>query len=172
MMGGLYGFNAVSGERIWPYGIPTQGAIESVPALSNGRIFFGSGDGRIHALDAETGGEYWHFSTPDAIYATPLVLNEQIIVASSGLVLASLGFSDGSPSWSLSFTHPLTAAPVYFKDRLFVVARGDPHLFSVDSQTGKLEGELDTGDWLAQGALTAGNDLVLIGKDGAVFLYR
>ena len=170
--GRLYGLNAASGERTWPYGIPSQGAIESVPALSNGRIFFGSGDGRIHALDAETGGEYWHFSTPDAVYATPLVLNDQIIVASSGLVLASLGFSDGSPSWSLSFAHPLTAAPVYFKDRLFVVARGDAHLFSVDSQTGKLEGELDTGDWITQGPLTAGSDLVLIGKDGAVFLYR
>jgi outer membrane protein assembly factor BamB len=170
--GRLYGFNVSSGQRIWPYGIPTQGAIESVPSLSNGRIFFGSGDGRIYALDAETGGQYWHFSTPDAVYARPLVLNDQVIVASSGMLLASIGYSDGSPSWSLPFQHPITEAPVFFKDRLYLVTRGDPRLFAVESLTGNLVGEMDTGDWIAQGPLEAGSDLILIGKDGAVFLYR
>jgi len=170
--GRLYGFRASSGERIWPYGIPTQGAIESVPSLANGRIFFGSGDGRIYALDAETGGQYWRFSTPDAVYASPLVLNDQLVVASSGLVLASIGISEGIPNWSLLFDHPITEAPVFFKDRLYLAARGDPRLFAVEARTGKLLGEMDTGDWIAQGPLVAGSDILLVGKDGAVFLYR
>ena len=170
--GRLYAFNVSNGQRIWPYGIPTQGAIESVPSLSNGRIFFGSGDGRIYALDAGTGGQYWHFSTPDAVYARPLILGDQVIVGSSGQVLASIGYSDGNPSWSLAFEHPITEAPVLFKDRLYLVTRGDPHLFAVETQTGKLAGELNTGDWIGQGPLEAGNDLILVGKDGAVFLYR
>jgi outer membrane protein assembly factor BamB len=170
--GRLYGLNASNGERIWPYGIPAQGAVESVPSLANGRVFFGSGDGRIYALDAETGGEYWHFSTPDAVYARPLVLNDQLIVASSGLELASLGISDGTPSWRLLFDHPITEAPVFYQDRLYLGTRGDPRLFAVDPRTGRLLGELNTGDWIAQGPLVAGSDLVLVGKDGAVFLYR
>ena len=170
--GRLYGFSKSTGERIWPYGILTQGAVESVPALANGRIFFGSGDGRIYALDAETGGEYWHFSTPDAIYAHPLVLNDQLIVASTGQVLASIRYSDGVQIWSLSFEDPITEAPVFFKDRLYLVTRGDPRLFAVDYQTGKLLGELNTGDWITSGPHLAGNDLILVGQDGSVFLYR
>jgi outer membrane protein assembly factor BamB len=170
--GRLYGLNASNGERFWPYGIPTQGAIESLPSLADGRIFFGSDDGRVYALDAETGGQYWRFSTPDAVYASPLVLNDQVIAASSGLELASLHYTDGAPSWSLPFDHPITAAPVFFKDRLYLVTVGDPRLFAVDVQTGKLLGELDTGDWTSQGPLLVGNDLILVGKDGAVFLYR
>jgi eukaryotic-like serine/threonine-protein kinase len=170
--GRLYAFNASSGERIWPYGIPTQGTIESLPTLSNGRIFYGSDDGRIYALDAETGGQYWRFSTPDAVYASPLVLTDRVIVASSGQVLASLRFSNGSPEWSLTFEHPIIQAPAFFKDRLYLATSADPRLFAVDVQTGKLLGDLNTGDWVAQGPLVAGSDLVLVGEDGAVFLYR
>ncbi len=170
--GRLYAFNASTGERKWNYGILTQGAVESIPAFADGRVFFGSGDGRIYALDAETGGEYWRFSTPDAIYAQPLILNNQLIVASSGLLLASIGYLDGIPSWSLSFEHPITQAPVFFKDQLYLVARDDPRLFAVDDQTGTLLGELNTGDWIAYGPLMANTDIVLVGKDGAVFLYR
>ncbi len=170
--GRLYALSASTGERIWTYGILTQGAVESVPTFADGRIFFGSGDGRIYALDAGTGGEYWRFSTPDAIYARPLMLNDQLVVASSGQVLASIRYLDGVPSWSLSFEHPITEAPVYFKDRLYLVTRDDPRLFAVDYRTGKNLGELNTGDWVSFGPLIAGTDLILVGKDGAVFLYR
>jgi eukaryotic-like serine/threonine-protein kinase len=170
--GRLYGFNIASGERLWQYGIPTQGALESIPSLAKGRIFFGSGDGRIYALDAETGGEYWRYSTPDAVYASPLVLNDQLIVASSGQELASLGVLDGKPAWSRLFDHPITEAPAFFKDRLYLATRSDPRLFAVDALSGKLLGDLDTGDWIAQGPRVVGSDLVLVGKDGAVLLYR
>jgi len=170
--GRLYGFNASTGKRIWPYGILTQGPVESVPTLANGRVFFGSGDGRIYSLDAETGGEYWHFSTPDAVFAPPLVLNDRLILASSGQVLASVGLMDGIQAWSVNFNHPIPSAPVYFKDRLYLVTSSDPHLFAVEARTGKRLGDLNTGDWITGGPLTAGNDLILIGKDGAVYLYR
>jgi outer membrane protein assembly factor BamB len=99
-------------------------------------------------------------------------LNDQLIVASSGMELASLGISDGVPGWTLLFDHPITQAPAFFKDRLYLFTNGDPHLFAVDFRTGKSLGELNTGDWIAQGPLVAGSDLVLVGKDGAVFLYR
>ena len=170
--GRLYGLQASTGERLWPEGIITQGAVESVPAFSNGRIFVGSGDGRMYALDAQTGHEYWHFSTPDAIYAQPRVLNEQVIVASSGRLLASIRISDGTPSWTLKLEHASTEAPAVFKDRLYLATRGDPRLFAVDPLNGKLLGDLNTGDWIAHGPLVDGTDLVLVGQDGSVFLYR
>jgi outer membrane protein assembly factor BamB len=170
--GGLYKLNPSTGEPIWPHGILTQGAIESVPALADGRIFVGSGDGRLYALDVETGGAYWRYSTGDAIFADPLVLNDQLVVASSGQVLASVRPSDGSPNWSLPFEHPLTETPAFFKDRLYVTTRGDPRVFAVDPKAGQLLGELNSGDWIAQGPLAAANELIIVGKDGAVFLYR
>jgi outer membrane protein assembly factor BamB len=170
--GRLYGFNVSSGERLWLYGIPTQGAVESVPVLSEEKVFFGSGDGRVYALDAETGGEYWRFSTPDSVFASPLVLGDNLLIASSGQVLASVRLLDGTTNWKTRFNHSLTESPVFFKDRLYLAARGDPRLFVMDPRDGKILEELNTGDWIAQGPLMAGNELVMIGKDGAVILYR
>lgn len=170
--GRVYGFDALSGERIWAYGIMTQGAVESIPALADGRVLVGSGDSRLYALDAETGGEYWRFSTPDAVFARPLVLGEQVILASSGHVLACLQVSDGAPQWSLTFDGPITEPPAFFKERLFLATRSDPRLFAVHPEDGRLLGELNTGDWIAHGPLVSGADLILVGKDGAVFLYR
>ncbi len=170
--GRLYAFHASNGERLWRGSFLTQGAVESLPALDRGRIYFGSGDGRLYALDAANGAEAWRFSTPDAIYASPLVLGDQVIVASSGQLLASVGAADGKPAWSLTFDHALAQPPALFKGRLYVATRGDPRLFSVDLQTGKLLGELDTGDWIAFGPISSGSDLLLVGQDGSVFLYR
>jgi eukaryotic-like serine/threonine-protein kinase len=170
--GRLYGFNVSTGERLWPYGIPTQGAVESIPVQFGDRLFFGSGDGRVYALDAETGGEYWRFSTPDSVYASPLVVNDQVFIASSGQVLASVQIADGAQNWATRFDHPLTEPPVLYKGKLYLAARGDPDLFVVDPQTGKILENLDTGDWIAQGPLAVGEDLLLVGMDGAVFLYR
>jgi outer membrane protein assembly factor BamB len=123
-------------------------------------------------LDAETGGEYWRFSTPDAVFARPLVLGGQVILASSGHVLACLQVSDGAPLWSLTLEGPITEPPALFKERLFLATRSDPRLFAVDPEDGRLLGELNTGDWIAHGPLVSGADLILVGKDGAVFLYR
>jgi outer membrane protein assembly factor BamB len=170
--GRLYALRTDTGERIWSYGVLTQGAVESVPILEDARILVGSGDGRLYALAAESGGEYWRYSTPDAIYASPLVLGEQVIVASSGNLLASVNLLDGSPDWSLPFEHPLTQKPVFYKDRLYLAAHSDPLLYAVDYKTGTLQGAIDTGDWIAFGPLEAGDDLILLGKDGAVILYR
>ncbi len=170
--GRLYALNTSTGERIWAHGILTQGPVESVPALADGRVFAGSGDGRVYALDAATGGEYWRYSTPDAIYASPLVLGDQLLVASSGRLLASLRRVDGVPTWRLVFDHPIVQNPAFLKDQLYLVTRGDPRLFAVDRRTGALVGAINTGDWVASGPIASGTDLILVGQDGAVFLYR
>ncbi len=170
--GRVYALNASTGERIWEHGILTQGSVESVPILVDGRVFVGSGDGRTYALDAATGGEYWRYSTPDAIFASPLALDGQLVVASSGRLLASLSRVDGTLTWSRLFDHPLERTPAVLKDQLYVVTRSDPRLFAVDRQTGALLGEVNTGDWVAGGPIASGTDLILVGQDGAAYLYR
>ncbi|MBN1303664.1 MAG: PQQ-binding-like beta-propeller repeat protein [Anaerolineales bacterium] len=170
--GRVYAFDINSGERTWAYGILTQGAVESVPVFAEDRILVGSGDGRIYALEAGSGGEFWRFSTPDAVYASPIPFKEQVLVASSGLVLASVGLTDGIEKWRLAVDNPITETPAVFKNQLFLIMRSSPYLYAVDPATGEQIGKLNTGDWLSFGPLVSGKNLILVGKDGSVLLYR
>jgi len=47
------------GSPIWKY--VASGAIDSSPTLYKGLVVFGTGDGRVHCLDAKTGRLAWHF---------------------------------------------------------------------------------------------------------------
>ena len=56
----VYAIDAVRGEILWTF--RTEAAPRLAPTVSNGRVYFGSDDGRVHCLDAETGAPVWHFN--------------------------------------------------------------------------------------------------------------
>jgi outer membrane protein assembly factor BamB len=163
--------DAASGQARWQGGILTHGAVESRPTIVNGRVYVGSGDSRLYCLDAATGGEYWHYSTSDAIYASPLLEDGVVYVASSGNLLAALDALSGEPVWKLRIRIALIYTLALGQDAIYFVAQGDPNLYAVDKGSGKLRWALDTGDWLASGPVIASGHLYLAGKDGTVLAY-
>ena len=46
---------------------------EASPSVVNQTLFIGDTDGRLHALDVESGQKLWEFQTGDRISATPVV---------------------------------------------------------------------------------------------------
>ena len=68
-------------ETIWSS--YTGGTIHSSPAYGNGTIYVGSGDGSLHALDAEDGATLWMFPTDGSITSSPLLSNGVIYVSSN-----------------------------------------------------------------------------------------
>ena len=54
----------------------------SSPAVANGKVYFGSGDGNVYAVDAGTGVLQWKFATKDVVHASPAVANGVVYVGS------------------------------------------------------------------------------------------
>ena len=52
-------------ELLWSF--KAADSIRSSPVAGYGRIFFGSHDGKIYALNPDTGGLVWAFETGDAV---------------------------------------------------------------------------------------------------------
>lgn len=88
--GFLYAYNAI-GKKLFEYeaGAP----IDSAPAYDagSGRVFLGTGDGYLHALDAATGAVVWKVNLEYPLIGTPLILGDALYIATSdnGVVAAS-----------------------------------------------------------------------------------
>jgi len=56
----VYAIDADRGEILWTF--RTEAAPRLAPTVWNGRVYFGSDDGRVHCLDAKTGAVVWNFN--------------------------------------------------------------------------------------------------------------
>ena len=70
-------FNANTGALLW------QGVIgwSSTPAVANGVVYVGSGDGSVYALNADTGAFVWKYATGGSVESSPVVANGVVYVA-------------------------------------------------------------------------------------------
>src|SRR5207237_5204507 len=59
-------------ELLWSF--KTQGPVKSSAAIASGRIFIGSDDGYVYALDLKTGTKLWVYKTEGPVESSPLVL--------------------------------------------------------------------------------------------------
>jgi len=75
-------FDAVSGKEKWRF--EAESVLNSAPSISakDGTIYFGSNDGTIYALNANTGEKYWSFKTKGAISSSPTI-NDGVVFVSS-----------------------------------------------------------------------------------------
>jgi polyvinyl alcohol dehydrogenase (cytochrome) len=146
----------------WAFGIPDASTAYAQPTVVAGRVFFGSGDGTVYALSAETGCTIW-------IYRAETTVRTAITVAARGKNRYVAYFGDGEANlyavdaengklfWKVKIdphrAARITAAPQLYRNRLYVglasneeLSGGDPDypcctfrgsVVAVDALTGK-----------------------------------
>src|SRR6266704_506585 len=74
LRGGALGSLPSRLQLAWSF--KTGGAVESSPLVLDGKVFVGSSDGILYALDAATGSVAWTYKTEDKILASPNWIKE------------------------------------------------------------------------------------------------
>ncbi len=123
----------------------------SSPAVANGKVYFGSGDGNIYALDAQTGALVWKFPTGDVVHASPAVVNGIVYIGSWDSFFYAIDAETGQEKWRFkggedSFIHnqqgfQSSAAVV---DGFVYVGCRDGHLYALDAATGRKKWDYST----------------------------
>lgn len=72
---------------------------QSSPMWNEGRLYFGSGDGNIYALEAKTGGLLWKFATQNVVHTTPAVQRDKVLVGSFDGYFYALNKNTGALIW-------------------------------------------------------------------------
>ena len=143
----------------WAFGFPNAAATFGQPTVDSGKLFVGSEDGTVYALDAATGCTWWAFRASATVKTAIAVASggrTAFFGDTNGIVYA-VNVSDGKPVWKVHpETHPaarITGSPLLLGSRLYVPissgeegASADPHypcctfrgsLVALDTATGK-----------------------------------
>jgi polyvinyl alcohol dehydrogenase (cytochrome) len=123
----------------WAFAFPDTTVLRSQPAVYRGRVFAGSQDGSIYALDAETGCVHWT-TTVQAEVRSGINVAEvdgrpALFFGDSSGYLYGLDASTGKQLWKVSLDEhaatKATSTPVFYQGRLYVGASSLEEALSV-----------------------------------------
>jgi outer membrane protein assembly factor BamB len=172
--GSFYALDAQTGKQLWKFetegerrfeakglhGVtPHQQTIPdpwdfylSSPALYDGAVYFGCGDGNVYALDAQTGRLKWKFHTHGVVHCSPAVSEGVVYVGSWDSYLYALDAATGQEKWRFKtgedpkiFNHVgIQSSPAVAEGTVYFGCR-DAHLYAVDAKTGEQRWNFPTG---------------------------
>jgi outer membrane protein assembly factor BamB len=97
---------------LWSF--KTEGPVKSSAAIVGGRVYIGSNDRNLYALELATGKKIWAFTNSEAIESSPLVLNGKVFVGSGDANLYALDAATGKELWRFTTGEKILGAPNWF----------------------------------------------------------
>lgn len=128
----------------------------SSPAVWNGTVYFGSGDGFVYAVDASSGVLRWKFKTGDVVHASPAVADGMVFIGSWDSNFYALDAATGTEKWRFktgedAVNHNQTGiqSSAAVADGMVYFGCRDAHLYALDEQTGAMKWSYSTkGSWI------------------------
>ncbi len=124
--------DATTGADLWTYQSPDpsfipQNATPATPAVVDGTAYVGFPDGRVTALDVETGEVTWSVRLPGKPYlggvlSAPAVSGDTVYVGSNGGSVYALDRATGSEQWSYEIGTWVASGPAISGNALLVGA--------------------------------------------------
>jgi outer membrane protein assembly factor BamB len=142
----------------------------SSPAVANGKIFFGSGDGNVYAADAQTGILQWKFATKDVVHASPAVVGNTVYIGSWDSYLYAIDAETGQQKWAFKTgDDPAIHNQVGFQsspavvDGVVYVGCRDAHVYAIDAVTGREKWDYPTSKSWVIGTPAVRDGVVYVG---------
>src|SRR5688572_20583245 len=171
--GSLVAIDAATGQPKWVYAIEHERRFEaqglhgypypkqtipdawdvftSSPAVAHGKVYFGSGDGNVYAIDAKNGVLAWKFATGDVVHASPAVAGNTVYVGSWDGRLYAIDAESGQQKWAFEAGQDPTyhnqvgfqSSPAVVDGTVYVGCR-DAHVYALDAATGRKKWDYPT----------------------------
>jgi eukaryotic-like serine/threonine-protein kinase len=176
--GKLYAVNAVTGNEQWSFATegehrftragnlgsfpPTEVVPDpwdfylSSPTVVDGAVYFGSGDGHVYAVDAQTGALKWKFKTGDVVHSSPAISEGIVYIGSWDTYFYALDAATGALKWKFKTgednkIHLMTGIPgsAAVADGVVYFGCRDANFYALDALTGALKWKApNDGSWI------------------------
>ena len=170
-----------SGQGGVRWRVRTGSAVRSSPAVTATRVYVGSGDGILYAIDRRAGTVAWRFQAGGPVDASPAVAGGLVIAATSEGRIFAVAEGSGRLRWSVTTGAPLpyhvfpagkwdlwASSPVVVGSTILIGAP-DGGVYALDLATGHRRWRAATGGRV-RATPAVHDDLVVVGSwDGRVY---
>jgi outer membrane protein assembly factor BamB len=169
--GFVVGWDADTGRELWRF---RSAPIESSPLLQGKRLFVGSWDHNVYALNAQTGRKIWSFQTDDQVNTSAAYWKGRIFIGSDGGTLYALSAKNGKLLWSAQSNSTFGtrefwyATPTIAYGRVYV-GNTDGTMYVYGAKTGRLLWARPLGTYIYGAAAVYGRKVFVGTYDGKFF---
>jgi len=149
----------------------SNGGVRSTPALVDGTLFFGSEDGHVYSVDADSVEENWSLEIPrnfalrglSPVESSPAVVNGVVYFGSIGNYLYALDVKSGQEKWRFRTDGGVFSSRLVTADSAYF-GSWDGWVYAVDTASGAERWRFNTGEevWFSP---AGDGDTVFIGSD-------
>ena len=136
----------------------------SSPSVVDGRLYLGSGDNRIIALDANTGDLIWEHPVGGPVDSSPAVAGDSVFIGLRDGRVLSLHKDSGELQWEFPTGGIFATSPVVLEGILYI-GSGDGKLYTLDAQTGEVRWSYKTNGHIASDPAINDNIVAVMSQD-------
>jgi outer membrane protein assembly factor BamB len=149
----------------------------SSPAVADGAVYFGSGDGNIYSLDAITGELRWKFKTGDVVHSSPALADGVLFVGSWDSYFYAIDAKSGKEKWRFhggedALIHNqvgFQSSPAVVDGVVYTGCR-DAQLYALDAMTGAQRWKFDNQlSWVITSPAVVGGKVYFATSDSALY---
>ncbi len=177
---GSQGLLGVSSEQLpetldllWSF--KTEAPVRSSAVVQKGRVYIGSADSHLYALDLETGQKIWSLEVDSPIEAPPTVLEDTVYVADLGGFVYAVNTESGETRWTYETEGEVAGAVNWARlgERLCVlVSSHDAFVHCIDAKSGESVWRFETESFVNGTPAVSGDLCVFGGCDAFVYVLR
>jgi len=152
--------------------------VVSSAAIADGAAYIGSNNGKVYAIDLESGEQRWSFTcgtveAPTEVEAPPLVLGDRLYVGSTDGVMHALDRATGEQLWTVAVEDKIVGSANWHEmpdgRTLLLFGSYDAKLYAVDATTGQRVWTFSTESYVNGGPAVADDRVAIAGCDGLVY---
>lgn len=149
-------------------GKKTGGWIQSSPTVVNGIVVFGSFDGTVYAIDAETGDEIWTVDTQAKVYSSPTIADGTVYIGALDGTLYAIDFGTGDIEWQYLTNAGISSSPAV-EDGTLYVGSLDTNVYAFDAASGTVNWTFPTKGGVESSPNVANGTVYVGSKDGSFY---
>lgn len=152
---------------VWTFKVP-KGAFESTAAIVGDRVYISDLDGKVYALNLETGKKIWEFKTESGFTSSPAVRDGLIFIGDYDGTFYCLD-KKGQLKWKHVTEAEINSSANFFKDNVLFGSQ-DATLYCLNMQTGKLQWSFQIEDQIRCSPTVVENRCFVAGCDARLHI--